>query len=159
MADWNAIRQRGQLTNAIALIDLKTDRKYGGILKYEAPRVKIDVTVANDEIIVKVVDFISPTVLSRLQQQAGVLSPQITDWRAIVDAVLIDPNFGHAVFNAAVVDAPEERGTLVRGTYHIPLTEEGGVVAVKVVSVLGEEVLAVSSPRRRRAKRQRQAPS
>jgi DNA modification methylase len=152
VADWNALRQRGQATNAITLVDLKTDRKYGGVLKYEKPRVKLDVTTANHEVIIEIVDFISPTVLSRLQQQAGVLSPQIKDWRSIVDAVLIDPDFDGNVFNAAVVDAPEERGALVRGLYHVPVSEAASSVAVKLVSVLGEELLTISSIGQRKGK-------
>ena len=38
-------------------------------------------------------DFMSPSIIERLNGQEGVLSPQITDWRAMVDSVMIDPSY------------------------------------------------------------------
>lgn len=62
------------------------------------------------------------------------------DWRQIVDAVMIDPGYRGGVFRPQHVDAPERRGALVRGRYHLPAAP-GATLAVKLVDVLGNEAM------------------
>jgi hypothetical protein len=42
--------------------------------------------------------------VERLRQQAGVLTPRIDDWRAMVDSVAIDPAYDGTVFTVALAD-------------------------------------------------------
>lgn len=94
------------------------------------------------ELTIEVQDFISPTILERLQEQAGpLLSPKITDWRAMVDSVMIDPAYDGKIFNIALTDVPERKQDLVQGRYELPAMKGKSVVAVKVTDMLGEEVL------------------
>lgn len=85
----------------------------------------------------------SPTVIERLQQQGGLLTSQIDDWRVMVDCVMIDPSYDGKTFNIAVSDVPEKRSDLVKGTYELPAPKSPTTVAVKIVDMLGEEVLAI----------------
>ena len=57
----------------------------------------------------------------------------------MVDSVLIDPDYDGAVFRIAVSDVPERKTDLVAGRYDIPIGK--GTVAVKIIDMLGEEVL------------------
>ncbi|CAA9378927.1 MAG: Type III restriction-modification system methylation subunit, partial [uncultured Gemmatimonadetes bacterium] len=62
------------------------------------------------------------------------------DWRQIVDAVLIDPGYSGGVFRPRHLDVPEKRGALISGRYHLQVPV-GTTLAVKIVDVLGNEVL------------------
>jgi len=89
--------------------------------------------------------FPSPTIIQRLEQQAGgpLLKPQIRDWRAMVDSIMIDSNYDGQVFNITLADVPEKKSDLVKGTYRME-TPEGAMLAVKITDMLGEEVLVVT---------------
>lgn len=86
-------------------------------------------------------DFISPTIVERLHDQAGLLKPKIDDWRAMVDSILIDPDYDGRVFRIALSDMPERKTDLVAGRYELPAAVGSHRVAVKIVDMLGEEVL------------------
>lgn len=89
-------------------------------------------------------DFISPSILERLGSQEGVLAPQVTDWRSMVDSVMIDTAYDGSVFNVAVADIPERKTDLVEGAYEVELPEGSSApVAVKITDMLGEEVLVI----------------
>jgi hypothetical protein len=92
---------------------------------------------------VEVEDFISPTIIERLQQQAGLLQPKIDDWRAMVDCVMVDPAYDGKVFNVALADVPSKKTDYVTGRYEIPGPEGKTTVAVKIIDMLGEEVLVI----------------
>jgi hypothetical protein len=81
------------------------------------------------------------SILERLKQQAGILSPQIDDWRAMVDSVIIDCAFDGHVFNIALADVPERKSDLVSGEYELDAPTGPTTVAVKITDMLGEEVL------------------
>lgn len=91
-------------------------------------------------------DFLSPSIVERLSSQEGVLTPQITDWRATVDSVFIDAAYGGEAFNVAVADIPERRQDLVDGSYAI-VRPAGSTrpAAIRITDMLGEEVLIIES--------------
>jgi hypothetical protein len=91
-------------------------------------------------IAVEIQDFISPTIVERLREQAGVLSPRIDDWRAMVDCVYIDTSYNGNVLNVTLADVPERKKDLVNGSYKLPAPDDETTVAVKIVDMLGEEV-------------------
>ena len=92
-------------------------------------------------IVVDITDFISPTIVERLHAEAGVLQPKIDDWRAMVDCVMIDADYDGRVFRITLSDVPERKTDLVGGRYELPADRVGDVVAVKIIDMLGEEVL------------------
>jgi hypothetical protein len=69
------------------------------------------------------------------------LKAQITDWRAMVDSVMVDPAYDGQVFNVAMSDVPERKTDLVAGRYELPSPTGPTTVAVKLTDMLGEEVL------------------
>lgn len=74
-------------------MELRTDPKHGGFFQHQPAQAKVSVTRKTDTITVAITDLVSPSVVERLKQQAGVLQPRIDDWRAMVDTVMIDPAY------------------------------------------------------------------
>jgi hypothetical protein len=93
---------------------------------------------------VEVKDFISPSIVERLQGQAGILNPKIPDWRAMVDCVMIDPAYDGQVFNIVLADVLERKQDYVQALYEIPANAAPTTVAVKVTDMLGEEVVVTA---------------
>ena len=139
--DWNRLRKGKDSVNRITIIELRTDTKYGKFIKHEPARAKVKVARKNGNLAVEIEDFISPTILERLSQQGALLQPRVDDWRAMVDCVMIDPAYDGKVFNMALSDVPEKKTELVAGRYELPAPSGTSTVAVKIVDMLGEEVL------------------
>jgi hypothetical protein len=59
----------------------------------------------------------------------------------MVDCVLIDPDYDGKVFRVALSDVPERKSDLVSGRYELPVEPGPRTVAVKLVDMLGEEIL------------------
>lgn len=141
LADWNRLRKRGDVPNKIEIIELRTDPKYGKFIAHQPARAKVDVARKADKLVVEIKDFISPSIIERLQSQAGLLQPKIDDWRAMVDCVMIDPAHDGKVFNIALADVPEKKTDFVQARYELDAPKGKTTVAVKITDMLGEEVL------------------
>lgn len=141
--NWNRLRKGKNAVNRIEVIELRTDPRYGKFIKHEPARAKVKVTRRNGKLVVEVEDFISPTIIERLQQQAGLLHPKIDDWRAMVDCVMIDPAYDGKVFSVALSDVPERKSDLVTGKYEFAAPKDKTTIAVKITDMLGEEILTL----------------
>jgi len=139
--DWNRLRKGDKAVNRIDVIELRTDAKYGKFIKHEAATAKVRMARKKGKVAIEIEDFISPTIVERLAQQAGVVKAAIDDWRAMVDCVMIDTEYDGEVFNVTLSDVPEKKTDLVDGRYELPAPEGQTVVAVKIIDMLGEEVL------------------
>jgi hypothetical protein len=141
--DWNRLRKGKDAINKIEAIELRTDPKYGKLMKHEPAKAKVKIFRKKDTISVEIEDFISPTIIERLAQQAGLLKPKIDDWRAMVDCVMIDTAYDGKVFNVVLSDVPEKKTDYVQGRYELPAPGGETAVAVKIIDMLGEEVLVI----------------
>lgn len=139
--DWNRMRKQGDFPNKIEVIELRSDPRYGGFFTHQPAQAKVKVQRMEKGIEVVIESFISPTIIERLKQQAGLLAPQIDDWRAMVDSVMIDTAYDGKVFNVVITDVPEKKSDLVVGKYNFPASESETNIAVKITDMLGEEVL------------------
>jgi DNA modification methylase len=142
--EWNKLRKGKQAVNRIEVIELRTDAKYGKFIAHKPAQARVSISRKKDTIQVEIKDFISPTIVERLQQQAGILKPKIEDWRAMVDCVMIDTAFNGEVFNVALTDIPERKTDFVQGTYELSAPDGKNTVAVKISDMLGEEVLTTA---------------
>jgi DNA modification methylase len=158
--DWNRLRKSKNAVNRIQVIELRTDPRYGRFIKHEPASARVRISRKRlpspvrgrsseegrwaggegDKIAVEIENFISPTIIERLEQQAGLLKPRIDDWRAMVDCVMIDPAYDGKVFNVALSDVPEKKTDLVAGRYELNAPKGETTVAVKIIDMLGEEV-------------------
>jgi DNA modification methylase len=142
LEDWNRNRKRTGLPNKIEIIELRSDPKYGGFLVHQPAEAEVSFKRTKTKLIIEITNFISPTIVERLKSQSGLLSPQIKDWRSMVDSVMIDTAYDSLTFNITLADVPERTNDLVVGKYEVEVAA-GRTVAVKLTDMLGEEVLVV----------------
>lgn len=141
LAEWNRLRKKKTDPHHIEVIELRNDPKYGGFIQHEKAQARVAVRRKGDKLHVEIKDFISPGILQRLAQQSGVVQARVTDWRAMVDSVMIDTAFDGAVFNVIHADVPTRKTDFVTGGYELPAPPGETTVAVKITDMLGEEVL------------------
>ena len=140
---WVDTYNRNRPVNKLHVIELRSDKKYGGIIRHEPLSAEISARREGDQLVVEVTDVISPSIVQRLNLEQGVFRAQIGDWRAVVDCILIDPNHDGAVFNVGLSDVPERKPDFVQGRYELPAPPAGAKVAVKIIDMLGEELVQV----------------
>jgi DNA modification methylase len=138
---WIEDYNRTRPINKLNVIELRTDKKYGGFIKHEPLTASVSVKRKGDKLLVEVKDVLSPTILQRLNLEQGVFRAQIEDWRAVVDCVMVDTDYDGKVFNVALSDIPPRKQDLVSGSYELPAPRAGVTVAVKIIDMLGEEVI------------------
>ncbi len=61
----------------------------------------------------------------------------------MIDCVLIDSNYDGDTFHIVYSDIPERKTDLVEGKYEIEIPKSKTKVAVKILDMLGEEVIIV----------------
>ena len=59
----------------------------------------------------------------------------------MVHCVIIDSAYDGELFNVTLRDVSETEDALVTGTHNLPAPEEQTTVAIKIIDMLGEEVL------------------
>lgn len=145
LADWSRLRKRGDVPNKIEVIELRTDPKYGKFMTHTPASAKVSVKRKDGELHVTLEDFTSPTIIERLDSQdSRLFKAHVTDWRFLVDCVMIDPAYDGQSFNIALTDLPEKKTDLVTGSYTLPAPDGKTTVAVKIVDMLGEEVIVLT---------------
>jgi hypothetical protein len=132
--------------NKINLVELRSDPKYGKFFAHQAASAEVHLDRSETKLRVVIDDFLSPTIVERLGAQEGIVAPRITDWRMMVDSVLIDPAYDGTVFSIGTADAPEKKADFVAGTYELDPATAGPTIAVKITDMLGEEILIVLDP-------------
>jgi DNA modification methylase len=144
--EWNKLRKQGSVPNKIEVIELRSDPKYGGFFTHEPAKAKVSFKREKENVEITIDDFISPTILERLHQQNKdnpLFKPQVSDWKSMVDSIMIDSAYDGKVFNITLADVPEKKNDLVEGKYVVEV-KKGATVAVKITDMLGEEVLVLS---------------
>src|SRR5690606_156050 len=114
---------------------------YGKFFAHRPAEARVGIRRAEGSIVVEVTDFISPSIVERLDVDVPLFRAKIPDWRSMVDCVMIDAAYDGSVFNVSHSDVPERRDDLVAGRYELPAPELPTTVAVKIIDMLGEEVL------------------
>jgi DNA modification methylase len=141
LAEWGRLRKRGDVPNKIEVIELRTDPKYGKFMTHTPASAKVSVKRKKDGLHVTIEDFSSPTIIERMDSQdSRLFKAQVTDWRFMVDCIMIDPAYDGQVFNIVLTDLPEKKIDLVDGSYILAAPEGITTVAVKITDMLGEEV-------------------
>lgn len=130
--------------NKIKVIELKTDKKYGSFLIHKSAEAKIKVKrIAQNKARIEIQDFISPTIIERLNIDNKLFKVKIPDFRCMIDTVLIDNNYDAKTFHIVYSDVPERKDDLAKGKYELEVPKSKTKVAVKIIDMLGEEVINV----------------
>lgn len=138
--DKNKLRQHAK-NNHYELKDLRET----GFFEHRPAEVDLAVKKEEGKVRVTLNDFHSPTICARLDidNKKSVIQAEIPDFRAQIDCVLIDMDYNGEVFDIDFSDLPEKKADLVHGRYEFDADKCGKKVAVKVIDMLGEEVVEV----------------
>jgi DNA modification methylase len=137
--DYNKLRP----VNKIRTIELRTDKKYGSFFVHKPAQAEVEITKTKDKGKVILKDFISPTIIQRLNIDSKLFQAQIKDFRSQIDVVLIDTDYNGEVFNICISDVPEKKKDFVKGEYEFAIKNKDSKIAVKIIDMLGEEVLII----------------
>lgn len=122
--------------NKIKIRDIQKD----GLIAFEPAVADVSIIKNGGKTIVEIKNYLSPTILKRLEIDKNLFEEQITDFRSQIDVVLFDFNFDGKVFNICFSDIPAKKKDLVKGKYEF---ETANKIAVKIIDMLGEELLIV----------------
>ncbi len=89
-------------------------------------------------------EYTNPAIRAWLKQHPPKSPLDLSDGRCTVDSVMIDPAYDGHTFRAALADMPAKQHETVRGVYELPAIDGADTVAVKIVDVLGEEVIVTA---------------
>lgn len=124
--------------NKIKIRDIQKD----GLIAFEPAFGDVLIKKNDNKTFVEIKNYLSPTILKRLEIDKNLFEEQITDFRAQIDVVLFDFNFDGKVFNICFSDIPAKKKDLVKGKYEFENESNNiGKIAVKIIDMLGEETL------------------
>ncbi len=104
---------------------------------------EVKITKRGKKAAVEITDYISPSILAPMNIDRTLFDEQIDDFRAQIDCVLIDTNYNGKIFNIMESDLPRKKSDFVQGEYALTLPRADAKVAVKIVDMLGEELLVI----------------
>ncbi len=125
--------------NRIDYRDIQKD----GIMAFDPAQAEVEIVKKDGKASVEIKDYFSPTILKRLDLDRTVFDEQITDFRAQIDVVLIDTDYNGKTFNICISDVPEKKKDFVKAKYELELKDNKQKIAVKIIDMMGEEVLIV----------------
>ena len=112
-----------------------------GITTFEPAQAEVNFERERQSVTITLVDYISPTICDRLDLDRTIFDEHIEDFRAQIDCVLIDTDYTGEYFNIVESDIPEEKEDFIAGKYTISLPRPDAHVAVKIIDMLGEEMI------------------
>ena len=125
--------------NKITVRDIQEE----GIITNQPSQAEVGIIQKGKKATVKISDYISPSILARMEIDRTIFDEQIDDFRAQIDCVLIDTDYNGESFNIVESDLPRKKNEFVKGEYTLTLPRTGCKVAVKIVDMLGEETFVV----------------
>jgi hypothetical protein len=136
----NKLRQHAE-NNRYELKDLRET----GFLEHRSAEADISVCKEGGKVKVEIKDFHSPTICARLEiaNEKSVIKAEIPDFRSQIDCVMINLDYDGGVFDIDYSDLPPKKTDLVKGLYEFDAKKCGKSIAIKVMDMLGEEVLTV----------------
>ena len=128
---------RRRAINKIFVRDIGSE----GITTFEPASAEVNFEREGDSVKITIADYISPTILARMDIDRTIFDEQIDDFRAQIDCVLIDTDYTGEHFNIVESDVPEKKDDFIAGEYTVPLPRPNARVAVKIIDMLGEETV------------------
>ena len=128
-------RRRG--VNKIFVRDIGSE----GITTFEPASAEVNFEREGDSVKITISEYISPTILARMDIDRTIFDEQIEDFRAQIDCVLIDTDYTGEHFKIVESDVPEKKDDFVEREYTVSLPRPDARVAVKIIDMLGEETV------------------
>ena len=127
--------------NRISICDVQQE----GVITNRPAEAEVEIERSGAKARIRILDYISPSILARMEIDRTVFDERIDDFRAQIDCVLIDADYDGECYKIAESDLPKRRTDFIKGEYELELPRTDAKVAVKIVDMLGEEVLVVES--------------
>ncbi len=123
--------------NKITVRDIQHD----GMITNQPAQAEVSIVKKGKTASVAITNYISPSILARMEIDRTVFDEHIDDFRAQIDCVLIDSDYNGKIFNIVESDLPRKKADYIKGNYQFPLPRPTAKVAVKIVDMLGEETI------------------
>ena len=131
---------RRRAVNKIFVRDIGSE----GITTFEPASAEVNFEREGDSVTVTIADYISPTILARMDIDRTIFDEQIDDFRAQIDCVLIDTDYTGDHFKIVESDVPKKKEDFVEGEYTVEMPRPDARVAVKIIDMLGEETVVIN---------------
>ena len=128
---------RRRAVNKIFVRDIGSE----GITTFEPASAEVNFQRQGDSVKITISEYISPTILARMDIDRTIFDEQIDDFRAQIDCVLIDTDYTGEHFKIVKSDVPKKKEHFVDGEYTVSLPRSDARVAVKIIDMLGEETI------------------
>ena len=128
---------RRRAINKIFVRDIGSE----GITTFEPASAEVNFEREEDSVKITISEYISPTILARMDIDRTIFDEQIDDFRAQIDCVLIDTDYTGEHFKIVESDVPEKKDDFVEGEYTVILPRPDARIAVKIIDMLGEETV------------------
>ncbi len=139
---WIEVYNKKHPIGKMNVIELRTDKKYGKLLIHKPPTVKIHHKRKNKTVKIKIENYISHSIIERLNSNNSGGKVKIKDFRSMIDYVLCDNDYNGKQFNITGSDMPE-KNDLISGKYEIDVKSAKTKIGIKIIDMLGEEFLIV----------------
>lgn len=122
--------------------NILTDRK--NLTFKQKPEARVEVKAKDRKLSVEIKDFFSPLLMRKLEVENEKIikdehKVRVEDFRQVVESVALDVDYTGKLFNAEVIDLPEQ-DKFIDTKYVWEYPKKGKyTVAIKIVDVLGEE--------------------
>ena len=130
---------RRRAVNKIFVRDIGSE----GVTTFEPASAEVNFEREEGSVTVTIADYISPTILARMDIDRTIFDEQIDDFRAQIDCVLIDTDYTGEHFKIVESDVPKKKDDFVEGEYTVELPRPDARVAVKIIDMLGEETIEI----------------
>lgn len=112
-----------------------------GVTTFEPASAVVNFEREGDSVKITISEYISPTILARLDIDRTLFDEQIDDFRSQIDCVLIDTDYTGEHFTIVESCVPEKKDDFVEKEYTVLLSRPDARVAVKIIDMLGEETV------------------
>ena len=126
-------------TNRITVRDIQQD----GMIVNQPAEAKVKIDKKGKRAVVKIAGYISPSILAKMDIDKTLFDEWGDDFRMQIDCVQIDTDYNGKSFKIVKSDLPKKRTDFIKGEYKLILPRADAKVAVKIVDMLGEEVIKV----------------
>ncbi len=128
---------RRRAVNKIFVRDIGSE----GITTFEPASAEVNFEREGENVKITISEYISPTILARMDIDRTIFDEHIDDFRAQIDCVLIDTDYTGEHWTIVESDVPEKKDAFIEGEYTVSLPRPDARVAVKIIDMLGEETI------------------
>ena len=114
-----------------------------GVVGGSSVTMDVDVVRNGQGVMVKIRDYVNLSLCVKMGITREMFRKGDFDFRSQIESVFLDTDYKGEFLNIVMSDLPKKETDFVKGEYRVDLPREDARIAVKVVDILGEEVVVV----------------